>query len=629
MKAHRVDRGSWRCATTSRCGTCAPTRCGCASHTAGLCHSDVSVIDGTIPFPTPVVLGHEGAGVVEAGRRRRDQGEGRRPRRAHHARQLRPVRRLRPRPAHPLPRHASASCAARSPSAARRRSSSPTPACSPSRPSSTRPRRSSSTPTCRSRRLPHRLRGRHRRRRGAQPGQGRPRPVGRGHRRRRHRPQRHPGPARSRRACRSSRSTPTRRRRRSPASSAPPTSSTPAPTVDTVEAGQGDLPERRRLRLRVRRPPGPHPPGDRHCSTGAAARAARRAEARHRGAASSSTTSTTTSRSWAAATAPTRPHHDIPLLVELYKAGRLKLDELVSQVYAARRRSAGARRHARRQAQPRRARRRPDKEIHSHGVRRLRPAVRARSSSATSTRTAEHKRIMRNVEIAKAADRNGFKYVWCPQHHFLDEYSHMPGPEAFLVVLRRPDRAGPPRLGHLQHHAGGEQAGSGSPRTSPCSTTSPTTASSSAPAAARPRPRCSASTSTSVDETKAMWRRDDPRDPEDVEGRRRTATRASTSACPSARCSPSPTARCHPAMWVGGRQPRHLHRGRRAGPRRVLLRHRPPERDGAAGRRRTRTPSANATPGRRLRQRQHHGRDQHALHGGPQEGLRGRRRTWA
>ena len=33
---------------------------------AGLCHSDVSVVNGTIPFPTPVVLGHEGAGVVEA-----------------------------------------------------------------------------------------------------------------------------------------------------------------------------------------------------------------------------------------------------------------------------------------------------------------------------------------------------------------------------------------------------------------------------------------------------------------------------------------------------------------------------------------------------------------------------------
>jgi S-(hydroxymethyl)glutathione dehydrogenase/alcohol dehydrogenase len=33
---------------------------------AGVCHSDLSVIDGTIPFPPPVVMGHEGAGVVEA-----------------------------------------------------------------------------------------------------------------------------------------------------------------------------------------------------------------------------------------------------------------------------------------------------------------------------------------------------------------------------------------------------------------------------------------------------------------------------------------------------------------------------------------------------------------------------------
>jgi Zn-dependent alcohol dehydrogenase len=32
---------------------------------AGLCHSDVSVINGTIPMPPPIVLGHEGAGVVE------------------------------------------------------------------------------------------------------------------------------------------------------------------------------------------------------------------------------------------------------------------------------------------------------------------------------------------------------------------------------------------------------------------------------------------------------------------------------------------------------------------------------------------------------------------------------------
>jgi Zn-dependent alcohol dehydrogenase len=35
-------------------------------HAAGLCHSDLSVIDGSIPYPSPVVLGHEGAGIVEA-----------------------------------------------------------------------------------------------------------------------------------------------------------------------------------------------------------------------------------------------------------------------------------------------------------------------------------------------------------------------------------------------------------------------------------------------------------------------------------------------------------------------------------------------------------------------------------
>jgi Zn-dependent alcohol dehydrogenase len=31
---------------------------------AGVCHSDLSVLDGTIPWPGPAVLGHEGAGVV-------------------------------------------------------------------------------------------------------------------------------------------------------------------------------------------------------------------------------------------------------------------------------------------------------------------------------------------------------------------------------------------------------------------------------------------------------------------------------------------------------------------------------------------------------------------------------------
>jgi S-(hydroxymethyl)glutathione dehydrogenase/alcohol dehydrogenase len=43
-----------------------PTEVLVAVAYAGVCHSDYSVVSGTIPFPPPVVLGHEGAGVVEA-----------------------------------------------------------------------------------------------------------------------------------------------------------------------------------------------------------------------------------------------------------------------------------------------------------------------------------------------------------------------------------------------------------------------------------------------------------------------------------------------------------------------------------------------------------------------------------
>jgi len=32
----------------------------------GICHSDVSVINGDLPLPTPIILGHEGSGIVEA-----------------------------------------------------------------------------------------------------------------------------------------------------------------------------------------------------------------------------------------------------------------------------------------------------------------------------------------------------------------------------------------------------------------------------------------------------------------------------------------------------------------------------------------------------------------------------------
>ena len=35
-------------------------------HASGLCHTDLEVIEGSLAYPLPIVLGHEGAGVVEA-----------------------------------------------------------------------------------------------------------------------------------------------------------------------------------------------------------------------------------------------------------------------------------------------------------------------------------------------------------------------------------------------------------------------------------------------------------------------------------------------------------------------------------------------------------------------------------
>ena len=69
---------------------------------SGVCHSDLSVQNGTIPLPPPIVLGHEGAGIVE------EVGDGvsslaaRRPRGAVVRAALRRLLLLRPRPGLPL-----------------------------------------------------------------------------------------------------------------------------------------------------------------------------------------------------------------------------------------------------------------------------------------------------------------------------------------------------------------------------------------------------------------------------------------------------------------------------------------------------------------------------------------------
>src|SRR5206468_7637341 len=48
---------------------------------------------------------------------------------------------------------------------------------------------------------------------------------------------------------------------------------------------------------------------------------------------------------------------------------------------------------------------------------------------------AEHTRLLREVELAEACDRHGFKYVWSVEHHFLEEYSHLSASEIVLPFI--------------------------------------------------------------------------------------------------------------------------------------------------------------------------------------------------
>ncbi len=48
---------------------------------------------------------------------------------------------------------------------------------------------------------------------------------------------------------------------------------------------------------------------------------------------------------------------------------------------------------------------------------------------------AEHNRFLYEIEMVKAADRTGFKYVWASEHHFLDEYSHLSASESWLGYM--------------------------------------------------------------------------------------------------------------------------------------------------------------------------------------------------
>src|SRR3984957_19909374 len=48
---------------------------------------------------------------------------------------------------------------------------------------------------------------------------------------------------------------------------------------------------------------------------------------------------------------------------------------------------------------------------------------------------AEHTSLMEDLELAIAADKAGFKYIWASEHHFLEEYSHLSANDVFLGYL--------------------------------------------------------------------------------------------------------------------------------------------------------------------------------------------------
>jgi alkanesulfonate monooxygenase SsuD/methylene tetrahydromethanopterin reductase-like flavin-dependent oxidoreductase (luciferase family) len=58
----------------------------------------------------------------------------------------------------------------------------------------------------------------------------------------------------------------------------------------------------------------------------------------------------------------------------------------------------------------------------------------------------EHRTVHEALEQVELADRLGFDYAWCVEHHFLEEYSHCSAPEVFLAAAAARTRR--IRLGH-------------------------------------------------------------------------------------------------------------------------------------------------------------------------------------
>src|SRR5215813_11228341 len=170
----------------------------------------------------------------------------------------------------------------------------------------------------------------------------------------------------------------------------------------------------------------------------------------------------------------------------------------------------------------------------------------------------EHLWYLREIEVALACDAAGFKYDWSPEHHFLQNYSHQPAPEVFLswvaartrrihvgfaicnltAAVNHPARAAE-RIATMDHLSEGRvEFGTGR-------------GSSSAEWGGFAIP--------SAAETKPMWKESLEQIPRMCRTGR-TASRASTSACPSATFCRSPsrsrTRRCGSRARARRRSPK-------------------------------------------------------------------------
>ena len=237
---------------------------------------------------------------------------------------------------------------------------------------------------------------------------------------------------------------------------------------------------------------------------------------------------------------------------------------------------------------------------------------------------AEHKRIMRNVEIAKAADQNALQVRVVPAAPLPRRVlATCPGPRRSSATARRiTERV---HLGSAIFNItpAGEQAGAHRRERRAARPPHRATASSSAPAGASSTTEVHGFDIADINETKAMWREAIAEIPKMWKDGH-VLLRGQVLPGARARGLPEAARPAHPAMWVAAGSPPTFAEAAELGLGAFCFTTGAPE-PARAARRSYKDNDRQRHARRRLRQRQHHGRHQHALHGGPEEGLRGRR----